>query len=384
MKYLASTDERGLRIGYAHRGYNERRNIFGSKIEGVSFVRRRDALRYPEHILFRTTKKVPSILHNTQAISFGCDLVHLFNGINIGRSPWITSFETALPSWGSTLKFERIGINLLASNRCKKLLAMSKCATEIQQSQLERFGNVGEQIFDKTEVLHPPQAVNLDLISQGNSYSSNDRPLTFSFVGSDFFRKGGMEILNVFDNLFSEGANIRLEIVSNLQHGDYATKSTAADSDRARNLINKWAGKIVHYEKLQNSEVLALFARSDVGLLPTWADTYGYSVLEARASGCPMITTNIRAMPEINDDESGWIISVPKRKNGEGIYDTPDARKNMSKAIEAGLRTTIENIQRHPDSIKRKRESAIMAIRLRHDPSRHAEKLKEIYLTHST
>ncbi len=37
---------------------------------------------------------------NNQFFDYGnldVDLVHLFNGISYGRTPWVTSFETAVP-----------------------------------------------------------------------------------------------------------------------------------------------------------------------------------------------------------------------------------------------------------------------------------------------
>ena len=59
---------------------------------------------------------------------------------------------------------------------------------------------------------------------------------------------------------------------------------------------------VIFYHKiLFNSEVMNILKNTHVGLLPTYADTYGYSVLEAQSFGCPVITTNIRAMPEINN-----------------------------------------------------------------------------------
>lgn len=60
--------------------------------------------------------------------------------------------------------------------------------------------------------------------------------------------------------------------------------------------------------------------KSDVGLLPTWADTYGYSVLEFQACGCPVISSNTRGLPEINNNEAGWIINMPLTKLKEIDY----------------------------------------------------------------
>ncbi|WP_241627814.1 glycosyltransferase, partial [Rosenbergiella epipactidis] len=52
-------------------------------------------------------------------------------------------------------------------------------------------------------------------------------------------------------------------------------------------------------------------SKSHIGLLPTWADTYGYSLLEFMAAGCPVISTNVRALTEINSSDRGYIINLP-------------------------------------------------------------------------
>jgi len=52
--------------------------------------------------------------------------------------------------------------------------------------------------------------------------------------------------------------------------------------------------------------------RFALALLPTCAETHGDVVLEAQANGCPVITTDIRTLPEINPSEIGYLIEVPK------------------------------------------------------------------------
>ena len=57
--------------------------------------------------------------------------------------------------------------------------------------------------------------------------------------------------------------------------------------------IIKGSDWITHYETLPNDYVLELMREQHVGLLPTWSDTYGYSVLEFQGIGVPVITTNV-------------------------------------------------------------------------------------------
>jgi glycosyltransferase involved in cell wall biosynthesis len=88
---------------------------------------------------------------------------------------------------------------------------------------------------------------------------------------------------------------IELTIVSSLNIDNYATKKEPSDVQRVKNFIQKNSDWINYFPQLPNHEVLELMKKSHVGLLPTYADTYGYSVLEFQAAGCPVITTNVRA-----------------------------------------------------------------------------------------
>ncbi len=125
--------------------------------------------------------------------------------------------------------------------------------------------------------------------------------------------------------------------------------------------------------------MLELLKNADVGLLPTWADTYGLSVLEAQASGCPVITTNVRALPEINNNHVGWLIKVPKDELGEAIYATDEDRQKLSQSIQSGLESDIRSIVADPSVIALKGQAALDQIRAEHDPQAYAESLRQIY-----
>lgn len=119
--------------------------------------------------------------------------------------------------------------------------------------------------------------------------------------------------------------------------------------------------------------------KAHVGLLPTYADSYGYSALEFMASGCPIITTNTGALGEINAPERGWLIDVPLDHLGRARYYTPEGRTQISQAIREGVSKILEEIYAHPEQISRKGQAALNYIRQHHDPARHAETLRAIY-----
>ncbi len=322
------------------------------------------------------------------------DVLHLFNGISYGQTPWVTSFETIIPRFNNILhrndpstkglskmigQFEdRRAFEAMAGTACKRLISLSECTAEIERNLFADF-KVSPEVNKKLIVLHPPQSV---LVS---TYADKHVDLTggikFLFVGFSFFRKGGREMLEVFKKIRDEcNYNLELTIVSSLRIENYASGETYQDVQTVENFIAENSEWITFFRHLPNAEVLELMKGSHVGLLPTYADSYGYSVLECQSAGCPVISTNIRALPEINDDQKGWLIDVPKDLSGEAIYTTAEDRQKLSNAISSGLEKIIHEIFADPSSISKKGEAAIQYIKDYHSPQKFATQLKSIYL----
>jgi len=239
-----------------------------------------------------------------------------------------------------------------------------------------------QPILDKMRVLHPPQEI-LGPEVKAREYSP-DNPIRFILVGAAFFRKGGREVLEVFERLVrQEKLPVRLIIVSSLRIEPYAAKETEADVAWAKAKIAENADWIEYYSALPNADTLALMRTADVGMLPSYADTYGFtygfSVLEAQASGLPVITTDIRALPEVNNPTVGWLIKVPKNALGEALYATVEEREVLSQSIRAGLEQSVRHIAADPGQIVVKGAAALDRIRKEHDPAAYADALRQIY-----
>jgi glycosyltransferase involved in cell wall biosynthesis len=200
--------------------------------------------------------------------------------------------------------------------------------------------------------------------------------LSFIIVGAEFFRKGGREIVYTFDKLLDEGKNIKLHIVSSMEKNGYATEN---EYNATMELIRKHPNHIFKYEYLSNEEVLALCSKCHIGLMPTYADTFGYSVLEAQSAGCPVITTNVRALPEINSNDCGWIIPVPKNELGHADINTQAEREKFSTILRNGLENVILDIVNNPTQISSKGLNCIKRIKEKHDPDKAAIRVEEIY-----
>lgn len=321
------------------------------------------------------------------------DILHFSNGISFGRTPWVSHFETLLPRFSGLMQryngkiknpikltpLIQRGFAALQSPSCKRIIAWSQSAANIQSDLLTELPfEERETILKKMVVLHPPQELLVESPLQ-KQYSSFD-PIRFILVGSGFFRKGGLETLKAFEKLVkNEGAPIKLVIVSSLRLEPYAARETEVEKDWAVRFIEENSDWIEYYSSLPNDKTIELIKKCDIGLLPTYADSYGFSVLEAQACGLPVISTDVRALPEINNTDIGWIIRVPKNDLGEALYFTAEDRERLSQQIQAGLEAIIHNIVADPFVIFEKAVKSIERIREMHDPTVYAQKLRAIY-----
>jgi len=295
-----------------------------------------------------------------------CDLYHFFNTISYGKKPWITSFETSIPRWGmcASKRKNRKGLELIAGDSCKKIIAISECTANIQrQFIMDNAPELFDVITSKMEIIHPAQKMLASPIIK----KSADK-IAFTIVGSLFIGKGGKEILNVFNRIIPKYSHVQLNIVSSL------LDANKEDFNWCMSIIKKYPNNIQYFETLPNHEVLELFKSSHVGLLPTHAETYGFSVLEAQASGCPVISTDIRALPETNADDRGWLINVPKDSLGFALQG-PD----LSCTIEEQLHEIVQDILDNPAMISVKGEKAVERIKEYHCPEIVTNRIESIY-----
>ena len=387
-------------LSYRFNYYPYLRNIL-YKLPEAEYIPVKDLYSNLRRVALSTNRRVsreifPTFDLNNQFNDFNInkvDILHFFNGVSYGRTPWVAHFETLLPRFSSLMQRShgktenplrmtpliQSGINALQSPYCKRIIAMSQSAAVIQKNLLLELPPEDRRIIlDKLIVLHPPQKSLVEKSIKRTYDKSN--PIRFILVGAGFFRKGGREILNSFDNLInSKGAPIQLVLVSSLRLDSYASKETQSDIAWAKQFIIDHTDWIEHYETLDHDKVIDLMKTCDIGLLPTYADTYGFSVLEAQACGCPVISTDGRALPEINNGDVGWLIYVPKNDLGEALYSTPEERDRLSQQIQLGLEEIILKIIADPIVIYTKGMKAIERIRKFHDPLSYTQQLREIY-----
>jgi glycosyltransferase involved in cell wall biosynthesis len=369
-----------ITLGVPQSGYNVDRNILGSMPARMRRVRPVDRHRLGTAIRHRLRSSSPPSTTFVFSSPFfpRVDLLHFFNTVTDADVPWITTFETMVPRWLDASEAARLkGCGWLMRPACKRLIAFSdaarNCAVRDWAGRLT--GEQVETLARKVTVLLPPQVVT------GRSHSpSSSTDVSFAFVGSEFYRKGGLATLDAFARLLRAGvSNWRLVVIGRLDSfGDYASGTGVGDRERAVALIRTLGDRCVHHERLASADVRGLFARSDYHILPTLADTFGYSILEAKSLGAIPITTNVRSLPEIVDEESGHVVSLPLDGNRDA-HTNADMTMVKERLVDTLVALLAACCSTSDVERTRKREAGYEQLRARHCPAKHAETLAAIY-----
>lgn len=385
---------KNLNIGYIDNGYPEKRTII-NKVKNVEYKYKKNLLR---KVLVKIEKKIfkkniifePFILN--EYYNKNIDGYHFFNHISKTNINFITTYETFLPRieefndihhFGDDLKIKlnnkkiESKLKLLAQENCKKIISLSKCNFNLQKKLLEKYPSYKEEIRKKMILIHPPQEILDEKVKR-----LEDNKIKFIYVGRDFIRKGGSEIVTAFNNVSKYVDNIELILITNLESTYNYVFKEFQDEKSYINSIKKIIvdnKKISHYTNLDNKDVIKLMKESHIGLLPTWGDTYGYSVLEFQATGCPVITTNVRALTEINNEECGWIIDLPLNMHQELGIDSKEKKEKLRKKIIEELESKFYQILSNKTQITEKSKNSLNRIKKYHCPIEYSKKIQKLY-----
>jgi glycosyltransferase involved in cell wall biosynthesis len=245
------------------------------------------------------------------------DLIHAFNRIPLGDTPFIIGFESHLPrAFGleNTAYFSFLS-KMLVSPRCRAIIGISEFAK--RQFLLQHKGRPWyEALAPKLRVRYPniPIPVEADAFAPGE-----DKTVRLVFVGNHFSRKGGTVALRLAKIAAEKKFPLEVDIISSLEVGAVSwvdpTRTGYFDRDMAllRSLPN-----VRHHGRLPNPEVIAAIRKAHFLLLPTFSDTFGFSAIEAMANYTPVIATHQNALPEfIKDGDNGLVLALDNNEAGE-------------------------------------------------------------------
>ena len=180
-------------------------------------------------------------------------------------------------------------------------------------------------------------------------------------------------------NTIRKKYKLKLVLISNL-HIDERKYILSDDEEiHTEDFIKNNSDWIEFYKGLPNNLVIEKLKESHIAILPTWMDTFAYSVLECQACGTPVISTSLRALTEINNNNVGWLINVPVNRFNNPIHVTEEEKKLFHETLLNGLIEKLEYIFLHRNEIKTKASACLNRIDKDHNPEKYNEKLKRIY-----
>jgi glycosyltransferase involved in cell wall biosynthesis len=367
-----------IRIGVPQSGYPIERNI--PQIPGFRQIRPWEYHRLRTAFSFRFKGKLDQFHQFSFSAPYfpSVDFLHFFNSISSSKTPWFTTYESIIPRWWNERSKEElhIGVDRLIGNPCRGLIAFSNATERVVQHFFETNGLQSEwhSLAAKRHVLLPPQPVFPERPRE-------DNVVRFCFIGNDFYRKGGAEVVGAFYKLFETGKkNWRLTIVGDLRSwGDYASATTEADEFRTRFNLSQMSSLVTHHTKLPHPNVLSILQESHYLLIPTFHDTFGYVVLEAMAAGCVPITTKTRVFPEIIcHGMNGFMLDVPTNQVGDVLRSatSPEEKQKLTHELLNLLELIVEQELKKWSELS---AACRMHIQSHHNPIRFQDKLEFIY-----
>lgn len=390
-----------MRVGLSRLSYPEKRCIANASLYEVKNFEYININRYIGFINDKILKRGPVYKFNPFFGDVLVDAYAVFNDVVVTKKKWVTIFETMVPRYESIINFHRTSnenyeeitksksideaIRRLADDKCLSINALSKNAFNIQAKLLDAYPELKHAILEKVRVTHPPQTVRkIDFDANKKEF---DKTLNLVFIGRDFYRKGGGELIVAIDELLVEGGvnevDINLTVIGDVNRRDNYCIGKFNHRDiffsRVENIINK-RQNISVYRNLPNNLVMNILNNAHIGFLPTWADTYGYSVLEMQSEGIPVITTSVRALSEINYAQ--LLIDIPTNQFGEIIIDSSRSVENISRAIIDGIKKRIKLIYEDRQLLSNLSHDVRNNIIKKHSPDIYFNNLLNTFTSH--
>jgi glycosyltransferase involved in cell wall biosynthesis len=192
---------------------------------------------------------------------------------------------------------------LLASDRVSRAYVFSGWARDINV----RWGADAE----KLDVV-PPGFPTPSTIPRGQRDT-----FTFLFVGTDFERKGGFDVVEAFERVSRENPHARLVHAGSDPHGrdpDRLIHGWVSDQRRARVLA-----KLEHLERrgvvrgvgaVSSGVLQGLYAEANAFVMPTLAEGFGFTNVEAMSHGLPVVSSRVGPIPEmVAHEKTGLLVS---------------------------------------------------------------------------
>ncbi|MFO0813507.1 MAG: glycosyltransferase family 4 protein [Gemmatales bacterium] len=193
--------------------------------------------------------------------------------------------------------------SLLVKENCKKIYFWSQAGRDT----LLNYGKLTDRrVLNKVDVVYPAiRKAPEELIR----FHDDVQHVNLLFTGY-FFRKGGVNVIDAFERAQKIYPNIKLRLCCG-ETIDFVTPNNALKEEYLKRIHGN--PNILMARATRNELVQEILPNTDVFLVPTYVETFGFAILEAMAYGLPIISTTHFAIPEmIEHNVNGLLIDTSK------------------------------------------------------------------------
>ncbi len=95
-------------------------------------------------------------------------------------------------------------------------------------------------------------------------------------------------------------------------------------------------GRIVHMDYVERDLLPVLYSRAEALLFPSWLEGFGLPLLEAMASGTPVVTSGCSVMPEVAGPAAVYVDPASPHGIASGILSLVQDPEHRERLVEAG------------------------------------------------
>jgi len=203
----------------------------------------------------------------------------------------MTNVQAALEGGNSKYQWTyspNIFMEKLVYKRASKVLTWTEWA---RKSVINDYG------IHPDKVQHIPPGVDTQLVSFIDRENRSPEVLyNLLFIGGDFKRKGGEDLLDVFLQRFADRAILHL----------ITLEPVKCEHPNVR---------VYNEVKAYTPDWFELYRQADAFVMPTYADAFGLVYIESMASGLPVIASKLIQTTEIViDGETGFLVTPGDRE----------------------------------------------------------------------
>ena len=369
-----------------------RRETIMNPPEGISYVSSVDlAEMRPDYLVSKTPVKnrswrdimrklayalnIPNIRYVSSKYTRKVDLIHTPGQMLLNKKNYVIEIENvgALGFYNIKTIYKRMGIikKFLKSRYCRHFICLSEASKASVKNTFK-----DDDIEKKITVVYPYVAIN-----EYKNRRANDGKIVILISNTKFYMKGTREVLKTFEILNNKYKNLELQVVSN-------TPKEFVDKYSSFKNIKFFQAKFSKEELYRD-----FYSQCDIFVQPSYQDSLGLSYLEVAASGKPIITTDIFALPEVVAHEhNGFLIKAPLYMHNldftlkKEYFPMPveDTENDFYKKIDG--QKVVDELYRYLSILiedKKLREemgeNSLKLIKMRFSDEGRKNKLKEIY-----